>query len=483
MTIYIDARYTNIYFYNDCLSYRGNPYYHGLAPGVPLQMNHNYMPRIQYAPKTINVETEIEARTHRLYKDQFFPTTPPAIRERPWFGLYGVMPDALEAKRREEVLNFNRILTRADLQGYNVAQSSTRAAAQCNLPEIVEPCFDSGEKPVFVPDLQTLARFDNDHSLQSSLDLDFTGIDPMSEGSTKACDPVSSEQVDEKLIEHCIPVHSVKSEPSYKNNFVPNTLTEDPKTFLFPHIKKLTQSWSQDRNRNDLVDFDVAEDFCRVSTINAPRRTGTKRKLEDKNIDMKVEERTGPGGSPIPLKKRPRMYQLAYPIGHGINKQAMPVLTFTFEEEFLVMDFVVRIEEYQNSRFEFLLKNFRNYKELLVSYVECTKLGCKIPFSKGIEKTLFKLGLEFTKSNIHRIFKEMGILSSEVRKMVLNSTYPALYVVFFSILEGNASEVTWLDQHKKTIHITEHHIDIMQEQLMGFRHVRSINLRVWDHVN
>ena len=35
------------------------------------------------------------------------------------------------------------------------------------------------------------------------------------------------------------------------------------------------------------------------------------------------------------------------------------------------------------------------------------------------------------------IFQEMGELSTDVRKEVLDSTYRALYVVFFSILEGN----------------------------------------------
>ena len=312
-------------------------------------------------------------------------------------------------------------------------------------------------EPELVPDLQTLARFDDDPSLQlaqPSLDLDFTSIDSLDDDHAKD----ASEVTVTGLMQSYVP-QTFKY--NYRSNF-------EGRRAWQPMVVETS---------NDLVDLDadlIAEPSI-LPTAAAPKAS---RKRKKEEADMKTEDRSGGSGSPIPLKKRPRMYQLAYPIGHGINKQAIPVLTFTFEEEFIVMDYVVRIEEYQNRRFEFLLKNFRHYKELLVSYVECTKLDCKIPFSKGIEKHLFRLGLEFTKSNIHKIFKEMGVLSSEVRKTVLNSSYPALYVVFFSILEGNSSEATWLEQHKKTIHITEHHIDILKEQLMGFQHVRSINLKV-----
>ena len=48
----------------------------------------------------------------------------------------------------------------------------------------------------------------------------------------------------------------------------------------------------------------------------------------------------------------------------------------------------------------------------------------------------------------------MNILSSSVRGEVLNSTYPALLVVFFSILEGNTVEATWVAQHSKTLQIS-----------------------------
>ena len=39
--------------------------------------------------------------------------------------------------------------------------------------------------------------------------------------------------------------------------------------------------------------------------------------------------------------------------------------------------------------------------------------------------------------HILRLVQEMASLSVNTRKEMLNSTYPALYVVMFSILEGN----------------------------------------------
>jgi len=183
-------------------------------------------------------------------------------------------------------------------------------------------------------------------------------------------------------------------------------------------------------------------------------------------------------GSPVPLKKRPRMYQIAYPMGHAINKVALPILSFTFEEEFLVMDYVVRIEEFQNRRFDFLIKNFECYPELLVSYVNCTRMGRKVPYSKYIEKTLLKLGVEFTKSNTNSIFKEMKSLKSDVQRSVINFTYPTLYVVFFSILEGNTREKTWVNQHKKTLYITDEHHKALDIYLEGQAHVRSMSIKV-----
>ena len=45
----------------------------------------------------------------------------------------------------------------------------------------------------------------------------------------------------------------------------------------------------------------------------------------------------------IPLKKRARMMEVPYAIGHVINKCVTPVMPFTFEEEFQVMRIMMKV--------------------------------------------------------------------------------------------------------------------------------------------
>ena len=99
--------------------------------------------------------------------------------------------------------------------------------------------------------------------------------------------------------------------------------------------------------------------------------------------------------------------------------------------------------------------------------------------------------------------QEMASLSVNTRKEMLNSTYPALYVVMFSILEGNTRyiykegpktnmivvmnlnkkktcikfmdcnlrESSWIEQHKKTIHITKENHRSVQGYIAGLENV------------
>ena len=68
---------------------------------------------------------------------------------------------------------------------------------------------------------------------------------------------------------------------------------------------------------------------------------------EDEESPPVVKER-----SLVPLKKRQRMLEIPYATGHAVNRKMLPVMSFTFEEEFKVVDYIVRIEQYQNRRFE-----------------------------------------------------------------------------------------------------------------------------------
>ena len=77
--------------------------------------------------------------------------------------------------------------------------------------------------------------------------------------------------------------------------------------------------------------------------------------------------------------------------------QVQPVLSFTFEEEFKVMDYIVRIEQYQNRRFEFVCGKFPHYNLVLAGIIRAKGEGAKIPFNSTIDRTLFNIGLDFTK--------------------------------------------------------------------------------------
>ena len=71
----------------------------------------------------------------------------------------------------------------------------------------------------------------------------------------------------------------------------------------------------------------------------------------------------------------------------------------------------------------------------------------------------------------------MAALGTGVRKAMLNSTYPALYVVMFAILEGNTREASWIQQHKKTVHITKENHRSIKSHIAGLENVRAISLK------
>ena len=329
----------------------------------------------------------------------------------------------------------------------------------------------------WVPDLQTLARFEYDSTLQQSLPL---------QTSTNL-----AENFDEALSSGHNDFESMTS--NIGSQVVPDYLPDlsDLETLLSESItdqSDLSVISSGFRAADNLLDFENDGMFGPPHHHSSLHDITDKKKrnYDDSLEDTKVPEFQPPSpkrqvlelGSSIPLKKRRRMYQLEYPIEHGINKKVLPVLTFTGEEELQLIDYIDRIEEYQNKRVEFLLRNFRSYRELLISYLNCTKLDSKVPFSKKIENTLCILGLEFTKANAAKMFAEMNSLSTDTRRTVLHSTYPPLYVIFFSILEGNTGQRTWIEQQEKTLYITRKTHSLIMDDAKGLTNVRSISIKV-----
>ena len=113
----------------------------------------------------------------------------------------------------------------------------------------------------------------------------------------------------------------------------------------------------------------------------------------------------------------------------------------------------------------------------MASFVNFKHQGRKIPFNRALETKLFLMGLEFTKQNVTDIYDEMREMSTDVRREILNSTYPALYVVMYAILEGNSKESTWMNQHKKTLHTTKESHEAIKDYIKGLENVGSISLK------
>ena len=94
------------------------------------------------------------------------------------------------------------------------------------------------------------------------------------------------------------------------------------------------------------------------------------------------------------------------------------------------------------------------YTQIMLAH-SITKQGQKLPSNPAIDKQLLTFGLEFTKTNGTISFEEMKNLTTEERKNILNSTSPALYVVFYSILEANRNQESWLAQMTRTFYFTK----------------------------
>merc|ERR1712045_651131 len=85
----------------------------------------------------------------------------------------------------------------------------------------------------------------------------------------------------------------------------------------------------------------------------------------------------------------------------------------------------------------------------------------------------------------------MSSLSTEVRREMLNSTYPALYVVMFAIMEvrmmimmmmimmiqGNTRERTWVDQQMKPLHVTKENHRALDTITRHLQHVAPVSLK------
>ena len=135
-----------------------------------------------------------------------------------------------------------------------------------------------------------------------------------------------------------------------------------------------------------------------------------------------------------------------------------PLLPFTLEEEFKVIDVIVRMQDYIAKRFIFVQQNFGddvfpNYSKLATEKTVCTNTSGKLSYNPVKETQLFNLALKVTQSNINNFFDEMKYLSTNVKMDMLKTSFPATYIIFYAILETNNGKQTSFPGHGQSPNI------------------------------
>ena len=69
--------------------------------------------------------------------------------------------------------------------------------------------------------------------------------------------------------------------------------------------------------------------------------------------------------------------------------------------------------------------------------------------------------------------EEMSALTTNVLSEMLHCKFPAIYVLFVSILEGNTRERTWLDQHRKSVHVPNE-CNLIMKNNMYLEHLQHV---------
>ena len=117
-----------------------------------------------------------------------------------------------------------------------------------------------------------------------------------------------------------------------------------------------------------------------------------------------------------------------------------PVLHFTLEEEFKVIDMIVRMEDFTVRHFAFMEKNFGSnffpgYSQLTTENAAYTNFGGKLPYNPAMEQRLFHLGQKYINLNVDIFFNEMGRLSAGLKMKMLKNTYAGGLIILYSLLE------------------------------------------------
>ena len=125
-----------------------------------------------------------------------------------------------------------------------------------------------------------------------------------------------------------------------------------------------------------------------------------------------------------------------------------PVLPFTLEEEFKVIDVIVRLEDYIAKRFIFIGNNFGDdsfpdYSQLTMENAVCINTSGKLPYNPVMEERLFNLAFRFTQLNLDHLLDDIRGFNTELKMNMLKNTFPSTYIIYYAMMENS----NWMQPH------------------------------------
>ena len=120
-----------------------------------------------------------------------------------------------------------------------------------------------------------------------------------------------------------------------------------------------------------------------------------------------------------------------------------PLMPFTLEEEFKVIEYIVKLEDYFSQRLIFISKNFGcnvcfpYYFPLIMKNSLSKAFHGKLSYNPAIEECLLYFGLNYIQSNVDNFFDDMKFISKAVKFSVLETGFPATQIIFYGLMETN----------------------------------------------
>jgi len=222
------------------------------------------------------------------------------------------------------------------------------------------------------------------------------------------------EQVDiEKLVDFCF-------EEELQRPNVPTSVNEK-------EVEKDDATLQSNDKMKEVIKEVLQQDEGKTSSVRRPK------------VIQRVRRHTSgkkrrQSGSPLPLKKRRKMHH--YPIALAINRQQVPNLGFTIEEEFRLHDLVVRNDHIQSITHQELMKTSPETMERMVN-LYCASQTKILKIEEADMDKACNVSRELFASKSKEIFDEFHTLKRNLAYRVQYTNWPALQCIQFATFLAN----------------------------------------------